>query len=73
MSFFYETCRVEKHFFQRIQILCVKVCPSSQFVIRVGPVYVPVHVRYCVKARDCEIMQATVYIQFFYKKKFKKI
>jgi hypothetical protein len=75
MSFFYETCSVEKHFFQRIQISCVNVCPSSEFVIRVGPVYVPVHVRYGVTVYMS--YSVTVYIQFFtkknYIKKFKKI
>ena len=75
MSFFYETCSVEKHFFQRIQISCVNVCPSSEFVIHVGPVSVWVHVRngMTVYVRN----GVTVYIQFFTKKnlykKLKKI
>jgi hypothetical protein len=65
MSFFYETCSVEKHFFGRIQILCVKVCKSKS-VLRVGPVSVWVHVRYGVTDYVC--YGVTDYVQIFTKK-----
>jgi hypothetical protein len=71
MSFFYETCSVEKHFFQRIRPVCVKVCESKS-VIRVGPVSAPVHVRHGVTVYVRN--GVTVYIQFFTKKNlYKKI
>ena len=65
MSFFYETCSVQKHFFRQIRPVCVKV-RESEFVIRVGPVSATVHVRngMMVYVRN----GVTVYIQFFTKK-----